>query len=70
MNTIIDKDQMRELLREFVIQYESQTAAAKVLSVSAVFLSDLLRGRKEVTPRIAEQLGYERDYWYMPKPID
>ena len=40
--------------------WKKQKNVAAELGISPQFLSDLLRGRKEITPRVAEAMGYRR----------
>lgn len=44
----------------------SQTACAKLLGVSAQYLHDCLRGRREIGKSIAIPLGYEPLTIYVP----
>lgn len=67
MITLINIDEMREILQKFVDQHSSQHAAAKTLGISPAFLSDMLLGKDVVSPKVASRLGYTRDWWYAAK---
>lgn len=49
-----------EVLARFVAKYERQQDAAKALGVSGPFLSDMLQGNRDVSPKVLEQLGLRR----------
>lgn len=59
-NKLINQDQMREKLREYVAIAGTQTIAAFQLGFSAGYLSDALAGRRDISRQLAERLGYER----------
>ena len=44
----------------FVAQYPTRKAAALALGISAVYLGDIMNHRRDVPPRILEQLGLRR----------
>lgn len=47
-------------LRAFVGRYPTQREAAAALNIHEAYLSDLLRGRRDASPRILERLGLRR----------
>ena len=47
-------------LEQFVAQYPTQQAAAKVLGITPVYLSDLLRERRSLSINILAKLGLKR----------
>jgi predicted transcriptional regulator len=50
----------REALRAFVAQYRTQTEAAAALGVSAVYVSDMLAGKRDPGAPILRRLGLRR----------
>ena len=48
------------LLKSFVAQYDTQQDAAKALNISPPYLSDLLRGNRQLSDAVLEQLGARR----------
>lgn len=50
----------RQALRDFVMQFPLQKDAAEALDISAVYLSDLLNKRRDVSPKILAKLGLRR----------
>lgn len=58
-----------DVLREAVRVTGSQKAAASHLKVSPQYLSDVLRGRREISRELARKLGYQRIVIYMPLPV-
>lgn len=52
--------EVREELRRRVQKVETQKEAATVLGVSAQYLNDVLRGRREIAATLAQALGYQR----------
>ncbi len=49
-----------ERLEAFVAKYPTQRAAAEALKISGPYLSDLLRGRREISDAILSSLGLDR----------
>ena len=47
-------------LRELVERLGTQRDAAAFLGVSGPFVSDILKGNRQITPRILEKLGLEK----------
>src|SRR4051812_5041551 len=47
-------------LRGFIRRHKSEAAAARSLGISRGFLSDVLNGRRPMTPAICERLGLKR----------
>ncbi len=50
----------RARLQVFVAKHETQVAAAAALEISAAYLSDILRGRRDFSDQILEKLGLRR----------
>ena len=66
MSTSLSADEMRDLLRRTAEAAASQSACAKALGVSAQYLHDCLRGRREIGKSIAAPLGYVPVTIYVP----
>jgi plasmid maintenance system antidote protein VapI len=47
-------------LNEFVKKHGTQQKAADALDITQGYLSDLLRGRRDITDSVLEKLGYQR----------
>ena len=47
-------------LRAFVSHYPTQKAAAAALGIQAVYLGDMLRGRRQIGPPVLARLGLRR----------
>lgn len=56
-----------QILRQMV-GASSQKAVAAQLGVSGSYVCDVLKGRRDVTKRLAKALGYQRVVIYMPLP--
>lgn len=54
------------VLRSEVDRYASDAAAARALGVTRGHLSRVLREEKPITPKLAELLGYERQWLFVP----
>jgi DNA-binding transcriptional regulator YdaS (Cro superfamily) len=54
------EQQVREALRLACFRRGSQKAFALDNGISEVVLSDMIRGRRTISPRIAALVGYER----------
>lgn len=54
-------------LRRLVDSHGSQDAAAAALKVSPQFLCDVLAGRRGITSRLADAMGYQRVFCYVRK---
>lgn len=54
------QDQILKTLRDLVQEKGSQTAVAQVLKVTPQHVGDMLRGRRDVSDKIARRLGYEK----------
>lgn len=63
----LTEEEMRELLRVEVEKIGSQRAWARAHNLSEPFVNDVLRGRREVTSRVADELGYVKRTLYEPK---
>jgi hypothetical protein len=48
-------------LLAFVGEHPTQRAAAKALGVSAPFLTMVLKGKRQIPPKILKKLGLQRD---------
>jgi plasmid maintenance system antidote protein VapI len=60
-------DVLAELRNKVWLHTRGQTGLAEDFGVSVSFLNDVLRGRREITDRILEPMGY---YWHKSiKPI-
>lgn len=53
-------DQMLLVLKEYVREAGTQRAAAESLNITPQHISDLMRGRRDISENIAKQLGYTR----------
>lgn len=49
-----------EALEAFVGQFETAAAASRALNISQPYLNDLLRGRRDVGPKVLAKLGLKR----------
>lgn len=49
-----------KVLQTFVAKYPTQKAAAEALGIKPVYLSDVLRERRAVSPNILAKLGLKR----------
>lgn len=49
-----------DALAQFVAGHKTQRAAAGELGISQVYLSDMLHGKRDVSPKILSQLGLRR----------
>lgn len=47
-------------LERFCSQYETMTEAAAALDITKQYLSDILRNRRDITPRVLGKLGLKR----------
>lgn len=57
---------IREELRKAVKFFGSQKACARKFGISQAFMSDMLKGRREVSDRVAHKLGFTREAIYKP----
>lgn len=57
---LITHDELIEQLRAYVAQHRTITATAAALGISATFLGDVLRKRREPSAVIMNALGYRR----------
>lgn len=69
MSTSLSADEIRALLRRKVTEAGGQKACAAILGVSAQYLGDCLRGRREIGKSIAGPLGYEPVTIYAPLSV-
>lgn len=56
--------QMRSVLQAFCKNAGSQAQAARLLKISRAHVSDMLRGRRDISENIARKLGYRRVVMY------
>lgn len=49
-----------EALERYCSRYETLTDAAEGLGITKQYLSDILRNRRDITPRVLEKLGLKR----------
>ena len=59
MNEALTERQMIETLKSRVRQ-SSQRKVAEELKLSPAFVCDVLKGRREVTERLARRMGFKR----------
>lgn len=52
--------QMRDAITELVETLKTQKAAAEHLGISGVYLGDILHGRRGISDRVAERIGWKR----------
>lgn len=48
------------VLKQFVRQYPTQTAAARALKISGVYLSDVLNYRRDFSDNVLDKIGLRR----------
>lgn len=53
-------DPMRAALQRLVTKHGTQLAASQALGISAVYMSDLLNGRRDGSVAVLAKLGLER----------
>lgn len=63
----MDKNQVVELLRAELANYETQKDLARVIGVTPSFLHDVLRARRDPTGAILDFLELEKVVIYQPK---
>ena len=61
-------DMIRLKILNLVIVTGTQKEAAKLLEITPSHLSDILRGRREVSSAVARRLGYRKVISYLPLP--
>jgi plasmid maintenance system antidote protein VapI len=54
-----EQDLRKELIR-LLKQKGSQSSLAREIGISSSYLNDVLRGKRQITERIAGHLGYKR----------
>jgi plasmid maintenance system antidote protein VapI len=65
MNSIaIGEEQMKDRLKMYVDSCKNQSEAARRLGIGDAFLSEMIRGKRIISERVARQLGYSRSYAY------
>lgn len=57
---MLTEQELLDYLRTAIQQAGSQQAFARQHGISAQYISDVLRGRREIGAKIAQALGYER----------
>lgn len=50
----------KDVLAHFVRRYETQRAAAEALNISQPYLSDLLKGHRQMSQTMLDKLGLRR----------
>lgn len=60
MAELLTPDDVLDVLRDECAEMGTQKAWAKKNGVSPAYVNDLLQGRREISDRVAEMLGYER----------
>lgn len=63
---ILNADDMLSEVKRWVAASGSQKKAAKLLGVSEQYMTDVLKGRREVGPTLAEALGYDKIVMFSP----
>jgi transcriptional regulator with XRE-family HTH domain len=63
---VITEEQLRALLRKR-LEYFSQKQMAEICSVSAATMSDWIHGRRRMSARIADFLGYRPQLMFVQK---
>ncbi len=66
MSISLSAEEMKELLRQSVEAAGGQSACAKKFGVSAQYINDCLRGRRDIGKSISVPLGYEPITIYVP----
>lgn len=59
MSNLMTLEDVKEVLRKFIKQEGTQEAAAAKIGISAPYLVDLLRGRREPGPKVLEYFDIE-----------
>ena len=60
MSETITNEQMLERLRDEVREHGGQSKFARKLSVPQSFISDILNGKKPISPLVGAACGFER----------
>ena len=63
MKRLTEQDVL-DMLNQLVRDHRTQTAVAKHLGVSAVYISDILRGRRAPGGKLLKKLGIKRVAYY------
>lgn len=63
----ITHSEMLHYIRGYVTKFATQKEAAKNIGVSEQFLSDVLKGRREISERLASKLGFRRTVRFCKK---
>lgn len=67
--SIPNQEEVRKALREACFAEGTQKAFAKKHDISEVVISDMIRGRRDVSARIAEIVGYKRITMFVKFPV-
>jgi plasmid maintenance system antidote protein VapI len=59
-NNEITEEEILEIIKQMVDKWGSQRAVADQLDISAAYMSDILKGNRDVSDTIARRLGYSR----------
>lgn len=60
MNSLLSETEVRSRLTSYVCAQESQRAAARLLGFSQPYIADVLLGRRAISEKLAEKLGFMR----------
>ncbi len=63
----MEHDEVVSLIRDRVREAGTQRAIARELRISEAHLSDILKGRRGVSPNVAARLGLEARVVFIPK---
>jgi len=60
MTTYIPREKVIEAIYDLIVQHGSQNAVAKLLGIKPSYLSDILHGHREISEKVAREIGYYR----------
>lgn len=63
MKTICTADELLEMIREDAA-HTSQSAVARAIGVSVVYVGEILRGTRPVSDRVASYYGFRKEVVY------
>jgi DNA-binding transcriptional regulator YdaS (Cro superfamily) len=63
----MSNEELIEILRKRLDRAGTQIALARELGVGQPLINDVLSGRREVSPRLAEALGFAKETVFIPK---
>lgn len=67
IDRILNHDDMLHEVKRWIFAAGSQKKAAKALGISEQYMTDVVKGRREVGPTLANALGYDKVIMYTPK---